>query len=146
LSGHAHDTPSTTTAPQERRGAQLELFARPIWGDSDYDDPERLSDLVAARFFTMAGRCSGIPECCITAYVADAATPAAPLVGYRQCARCAAAGHVVKLRRCPPNRWHRCACGMAKDLLFQVPRAGRLAWLDLVEPELVAWAIRANAI
>jgi hypothetical protein len=123
---------------------QLPLFEMP----EDYD--EHLSDAVAARLFTMAGRCSGIPDCCIDAFITNRlnALPesakqagSAKRVGYRQCERCAATGYVVTVRRCPATR---CACAAAKDFLFSMPRSVRSAWLDVAEPMLVVRSIRGQ--
>ncbi len=104
-----------------------------------------LADDVAARYFTMAGRCSAIPECCIAAFIATmstpggvgAADPGGKGVRYARCAACVASGRVIEVRRCPSGAW--CACADLKGLLFELPnRAAQLAWIDFVEPLLVS--------
>ena len=99
---------------------------------------QRLAVEVAARYFTLAGRCSGIPECCIAAFVHvrlhDRRRWFDELrdrgVDYRRCEDCARAGRVVAVRACPGL----CVCRETKEQLFTMPARVRLAWLELMEP------------
>jgi hypothetical protein len=107
---------------------------------------ERLTDDAAARYYTMAGRCSGIPECCIQAFIPWRLNPdnnpgERRRLGYRRCPPCRRARRVVVVRACPTPV---CACSMASDLLLTLPRHVRLAWLDVAEPMFVRRAKAAE--
>jgi hypothetical protein len=112
---------------------QLDLLMVP---PDEADD--RLDAASTRAFFTMSGRCSGIPECCIASFVAvmvdgarrwpDEADTVATALGYRPCPACRAAGTFVVIRHCPMRP---CGCSVLKDLAFVRPRHTREAWLRL---------------
>jgi len=101
---------------------------------------ERLSDEESRRFFTMAGRCSGLPECCIAYYLAvrldGAAQPPVGPEGYLVCSTCRTARSFVPVRACLPGPW--CLCGALKDTAFERPRHTRVAWFEVAERFVLA--------
>jgi hypothetical protein len=93
-------------------------------------------DAVMMRAWTMAGRCSGLPECCIAAFVAQMLDRQAPRadprdVRYLRCGACIDADRVVEVRRCPSSGT--CLCADAKDVVGALPRHVRLAHLAVME-------------
>jgi len=123
-----------------------------------FEEPDgRLAREVARRYWTMAGRCSGLPECCIAWFVVvqeleafvgpwspwswhenlqrrpwSAAGPDRPRPDYVPCPWCRATRTFVKVRPCP-NDPHFCDCDFVKLEALFMPRIARVGFLALME-------------
>ena len=118
---------------------QMPLFDVPVLVD-DEDTPHTPD--VLSRFWTLCGRCSGIPECCIASWIEarlakrEPEVERDPAITYVRCPACRATERVVALRPCP---WTPCRCRWAKAMLdWAVRPPVRRAWLDVAAPWVLA--------
>ncbi len=134
--------------------AQIELFPpEAVW-----TDPDRLDFPTMTCYWTLAGRCSGLPECCIAWFVelhrmeergereaADAYRIKIPRgMGYIPCPQCLASQAFVLVRDCPTSLVSvGCACRVVKEQLFLVRPTQRVAMLVLCESEILRCADNA---